>query len=151
MVSEIFSLAAVVGSSASVAKGGTGSGIFSSAGVVTGSGHFFFSCGFDGFLLGCCWCGCLDRLRLAHCHSRPLCLCPATRRCSDSTPSSLRGGCTLRAYSFASMPFGNSTRKHSMPIAISSSACFAAALLAGFVAVVGDVDSPGAVLLERRP
>ena len=37
-------------------------------------------------------------------------------------------GVTFRAYSLASMPFGNCTRKHSMPISINSGASAAAAL-----------------------
>ena len=54
------------------------------------------------------------------------------------------------AYSFASMPFGNCTRKHSMPISISSSASFARGFVARVVAVVCDVHALGAVLLEGR-
>src|SRR5215831_2924315 len=44
------------------------------------------------------------------------------------TPKLFAAGVTFRAYSLASMPLGNCTRKHSMPIAISSSACLCAAV-----------------------
>ncbi len=46
----------------------------------------------------------------------------------NNTPRLLAAGVTFNANSFASIPLGNCTRKHSMPISISSSACLAAAL-----------------------
>ncbi len=45
----------------------------------------------------------------------------------SNIPRLFAAGVTFNAYSFASMPFGNCTRKHSMPIARSSSASDCAA------------------------
>ena len=45
----------------------------------------------------------------------------------STIPRLFAAGCTFSAYSFASIPFGNCTRKHSMPIARSSSASDCAA------------------------
>src|SRR6202051_3959090 len=58
--SEIFSLAAVVGCSALAAKGGTDSGILSSAGVVTGSGISSLAAGLivSSSVCGCGFTGC---------------------------------------------------------------------------------------------
>ena len=66
-------------------------------------------------------------------------------------PQHFAAGCCLRANSLASWPRGNCTRKHSMPIAISSSACFAAAFSPASSRSYAMYTRLRAVLLKRFP
>ena len=76
---------------------------------------------------------------------------PSHAALPNNIPRLFVAGITFSAKSFASMPFGNCTRKHSMPIAMQFFGQLLRRSLAGVVAVVSDINSLCAVLLERSP
>ena len=67
----------------------------------------------------------------------------------SNTPSAFAAGCVTRAYSFASWPLGNCTRKHSIPDLHQFLGQLRGGFVARFVVVVGDVNPLRAVPLER--
>ena len=66
-----------------------------------------------------------------------------------SNCNDLPGGVTLRAYSLASIPCGNFTRKHSMPYRCNFSASRVAARSPGIVPVVSQIHPARLVVAQR--